>query len=302
VAWSFTNLGRVIEASGDFNGAKQMFREGMALDKEFGDRRALAWASLLMGQTCWALGDYEEAERHYREGERLYRESGDPRGSAWGLDLLGNLQVAQRRYEEAGKFYERAMVILRKEGLNVQNRGWHAYHQGALRFFQGDYAGADKWLRQGLAAFRSVADPLGQATCLTHLGESALERGRLREAEGCFARALELALPIRLMPHVADLLVAVAKLLKSRGDERSALVFLVAALSHPTCRRQTKDKIVLFTTKLESRFTTDEVQDAVQQAKASRLEDLAQAWLSGLHPARAREKARPRAPRRRKKR
>jgi hypothetical protein len=139
---------------------------------------------------------------------------------------------------------------------------------------------ARKWFEKGLTFFEKTDDPLGQVTSLTHLGETALEQGKVARAEKFFTKALRLALPIQLIPHAVDLLVALAKLLKAKNDERSALVFLVAALNHPTCRRQTKDKIVQFATKLEAQFSTDEVQDAVQQAKATRVEDLAQAWLS----------------------
>ncbi len=282
VAWSFTNLGRVIEATGDFNGAKQMFREGMALDKEFGDRRALAWVSLLMGQTCWALGDYEEARRHYADGEKLYQDTADPRGTAWSLDLQGNLAVALRDFEEADRLYDRSQAILQKEGTNPLGQGWHCYHKGTVQFFKGRALPAEKWFKKSFTHFKKIKDPLGQVASLTHLGETVLEKGQMNAAENYFARALELALPIRLIPHVVDLLVALAQLLKARNDERSALVFLVAALNHPTCRRQTKDRIVQFATRLEARFSTDEVQDAVQQAKASRVEELAQTWLAGF--------------------
>ncbi|MGH7739569.1 MAG: tetratricopeptide repeat protein, partial [bacterium] len=292
VAWSFTNLGRVIEATGDFNGAKQMFREGMTLDKEFGDRRALAWVSLLMGETCWALGDYEEAERHYEQGGRLYQETSDPRGLAWSLDLRGNLAVATRDFEKADRLYEQSLQILKKEGLQPLNQGWYHYHKGAVDFFRGHYGPAQRWFQKSMGFFSKIEDPWGQVACLTHLGETTLERKRLTEAEKYLEKALGLALSIRLIPHVVDLMVCLAKLLKARNDERSALIFLVAALSHPTCRRQTKDKIVLFATQLEAQFSTDEVQDAVQQAKASPIEQLAQAWLSGIRGAGSRKKNR----------
>jgi predicted ATPase len=301
VAWSFTNLGRVIEATGDFNGAKQMFREGMALDKEFGDRRAMAWASLLMGQTCWALGEYEEAQRHYDEGGRLYQETEDPRGMAWSLDLKGNLAVAKRDFEQADSFYEQSLLLLKKEGLNLQNQGWYSYHKGTIDFFTGRMGSARKWFEKGLTFFEKTDDPLGQVTSLTHLGETALEQGKVAQAEKFFTKALRLALPIQLIPHAVDLLVALAKLLKAKNDERSALVFLVAALNHPTCRRQTKDKIVQFATKLEAQFSTDEVQDAVQQAKTTTLEELAQAWLS-RSKVKAKPKRKPRAAKTKKKR
>jgi len=93
-------------------------------------------------------------------------------------------------------------------------------------------------------------------------------------------------------------MVALARLLKTRGDERSALVFLAAALDHPTCWNQTKEKIAPFASRLEAKFSAEEVRDAVQQAKLSRIEDLAATWLAHekkgrKKPAKKGPKARP---------
>jgi predicted ATPase/Tfp pilus assembly protein PilF len=280
VSWSFINLGRALEAMGDFNGAKNMYREGLVLDKEFGNRRGQAWSYLLMGEISWAQGEYAEAKKFYEEGRDLYLETGDSRGMAWSWDLEGNLAVAQREYDEADRCYEKSLGILTQEGLSLPNRAWNDYHQGALAFFRNQYPFARRFFEKGRQLFQKLNDPRGQVACLTHLGETFLEEGAPDEAARCFQKALVLGLETKLIPHVVDLVVALAQLLKVRGDERSALVFLMAALNHPTCRRQTKDKIVQFAHRLESKFSTDEVQDAVQQAKLSKIEDLAATWLS----------------------
>jgi predicted ATPase len=280
VSWSFTNLGRTLEAMGDFAGAKNMYREGLVLDKEFGNRRGQAWSYLLMGEISWAQGEYAEAKKFYEEGRALYLETGDSRGVAWSWDMEGNLAVAQREYDEAGRCYEKSLAIVTLEGPSLPNRAWYDYHRGALAFFRGQYPPARRWFGKSLKLFEKLNDPRGQVACLTHLGETLLEEGQKEKAAQYFEKALPLALTAKLTPHVVDLVVALAQLLKVRGDERSALVFLVAALNQPTCRRQTKDKIVQFAHRLESKFSTDEVQDAVQQAKLSKIEDLAATWLS----------------------
>ena len=192
--------------------------------------------------------------------------------------------MALRDFDEADRLYDRSQAILKKEGTNPLSQGWHCYHKGTVQFFKGRALPAEKWFKKSFTHFKKIKDPLGQVASLTHLGETALEKGKLKAAENYFVQALDLALPIRLIPHLVDLLVALAQLLKARNDERSALVFLVAALNHPTCRRQTKDRIVQFATRLEARFSTDEVQDAVQQAKASRVEELAQNLAGGRAP------------------
>jgi hypothetical protein len=68
--------------------------------------------------------------------------------------------------------------------------------------------------------------------------------------------------------------------MKVEGDERQAVSFLMVALSHPTCRRQTKDRAVSFSMALQSHFPAEEVEGARQWAKTTRIEDVVSAWLS----------------------
>ena len=103
--------------------------------------------------------------------------------------------------------------------------------------------------------------------------------------------AFDRVFAFRIIPHLVDAMVALAKYTKALGDERNAFAYLALAIHHATCRRETKDKIVRFAQQLESHLSHQEVQDMVQWAKAAHIEDVAHDWLlsvrrraRGKHP------------------
>ena len=280
VAWSFANLGKEAEVLGDFAGAHQMYQESLALSREMGDRRGMAWVQNLLGWLAWAVGDYKEATEFCQEGLALYRQMGDSRGEAWTLDLLGNLKLAQREDAEAEKLYQLAYGLLSKEGMSPLSQGWYGYHLGTLWAFRQDARRAEAEFLKALGHFEKAKDKLGQAATLIQLGEGACLQKSFSSSRRYFQKALSLCLQARLSPFLADGITGVARLLKAEGDERQAISFLMVALSHPTCRRQTKDRAVAFSLDLQSHFPPQEVEGAAQWAKAARLEDVVAAWLS----------------------
>lgn len=296
MAWSFTNLGRAAEVLGDYDGARQMYKEGMAISRDLGDLRGLAWSANLLGFVDWATGDYAEAQHLFDEGLFLYQEVGDPRGQAWTLDLMGNLKLAQREVQDAENFYLQSYALLGRDGLNAQNKAWHAYHLGTLAVCRRDFKEAQRRFNEGSRNFQRLGDALGRATTLIQLGEIACQQGNLDAGRRSFEEAASIALQSRMIPFLVDLLVGVAQLLKAEGDERQAIGFLMVALSHPTCRRPTKDRVVAFSLELQSHFPPEEVEGAIQWAKAARIEDVVSAWLSSSSrrpsPAAGRKKGR----------
>jgi hypothetical protein len=77
-----------------------------------------------------------------------------------------------------------------------------------------------------------------------------------------------------------DGLIVIARLLRAQGDERQAVSYLLVALKHPTCRQETKDRIVAFSLELQSRFSKEEVEGALQWARTSPIEEVVAAWLA----------------------
>jgi predicted ATPase/predicted negative regulator of RcsB-dependent stress response len=287
IAWSFNSLGHEAFILGDYSGARQMFREGMAISKDLGDSRAVAWAECLLGQVCWAKGEYPEAFKLYDEALALYHHLGDIRGEALIWDLVGNLQLAQKNDHDAEIAYQRAYDLLAGEGLDPQNKAWHQFHQGTLSSFRGDHKQAKSDFLKSLHNFERRREPIGQTVSLIRLGEVACRQKAPAEAHRYFQKAIRLALDSRLFPFLVDGLIGIAQLLKDEGDERQAVSFLLAALNHPTCRQEAKDRIVAFSMELQSHFSSQEVEGAIQWAKASRIEEVAAAWLSSRKGARS---------------
>ncbi len=280
VAWSYSNLGREAEVMGDFPSARQMYRESMAIWRSLGDLRSLAWSTILQGIVDWATGNYASASNFYDEGLFLYREVGDLRGEAWSLDLMGNLKLAQREDQEAEKLYLKAYSLVLKEGVKLQNNAWNDYHLGAVSLYRERFEEAQKRFTSALGCFDRLEDNLGQAASLIHLGELACVKKSFGRAENLFQGAVRLALQAKAKPMLVDALVGVARMLKDQGEEQKAISYLLVAMNHPTCRQQTKDRVVSLSMELKSRFSPQEMEGAVLWAKASSIEEVAASWLA----------------------
>lgn len=291
MSWAFINLGRAAEMLGDYTGARQMYREGLAIAKDMGDLRGLAWADNLLGFTLWATGDYPEAQRHFREGLSLYREIGDHRGQAWTLDLMANVKLAQREPEEAEECYRQSRELILKEGMNVQNKAWDAFHQAALLSFRGAHREALHKLKESNRLFHSIREGLGELTCLLQLGEVSLAMEDTGMAVGFFRKAGTMALKRHLPPFLSDLLVGVAQAVKAQGDEGQALAFLMVALCQSTCRQPTKDRTLVLAKELKSQFSAQEVEGSAQWARSTRIQDVVASWLSAHSKARSKRPA-----------
>jgi predicted ATPase len=280
VGWSFKNLGRVAESVGDYAGARQMYLEGLAISQDIGNRRGLAWANVLLGNLGWATGDFTEGWKRLQEGLAIYREVGDLRGEAWALDLMGNLKLALREDQEAEKLYLMGYSLTMKEGANSQNVAWNYFHLGAVSFFRGQMAEAKGRFLDALGHFQRIGDRLGQAVTFIHLGEIACEEKDYVQAEKKLKHALKLGLEVGSGPVLVDAMAAAGKLLKLQGEESKAISFLMVALSHPTCRQQTKDRMVTLAMELESHFSPQEVEGGFRWAKSVKIEAVAAGWIS----------------------
>ena len=175
--------------------------------------------------------------------------------------------------------------MMQKYDKNPQADGWNVYHMAALSLFRSQTKDAFAGFSDALKIFERLKDVLGQVSSLIHLGEIACGRKDISAAEKYFQKAVKLVLQTQCKPLLADALTGVAQLLEAKGDEKKAISILMVALSHPTCRQQTKDRMVSLIMELQSTFSAQEAQDGFQWAKAVGIEDMAKGWASASSPA-----------------
>jgi tetratricopeptide (TPR) repeat protein len=281
-AMSLTRQGRVAEILGEYDQARDLYGKSLKIFQDLTDLQGMARSKAHLGNVGWSTGDYMEASKFLEEALSLYRVAEDVAGEAWVFDLMGNLRLAMRQDDEAESFYNTAFSLVEGLGVNLENTAWNHYHLGAVAFFREQAPEAKEKFLEALKCFLRLKDRLGQAATHIHLGEIACAQKNTAEAGKNLQKAVRLVVPTHCKPLVADVLAGVAQLLKLQGDERKAISILMVALSHPTCRQQTKDRMVALAASLEARFSPKEAQEGFHWAKTVPLEKMATSWASSI--------------------
>ncbi|GHO99295.1 transcriptional regulator [Reticulibacter mediterranei] len=134
-----------------------LLSQGLALDREVGDKEGMAVTSLLLGSVALKQGDFATARTRIEEALRLYREMGYQEGIAEALALLGKVETARGDLPYASTLYEESIAMARE--LNQRELLAIGLERLApLRAVQGDPAQAARlWglaeaLREALGA------------------------------------------------------------------------------------------------------------------------------------------------------
>jgi ATP/maltotriose-dependent transcriptional regulator MalT len=284
MALGLLKLGRVLELLGQYDRAQETYKGSRDLYEGLNDPLGIARAKAFLGNVGWAKGDYAGASRRLEESLHTFRAAGDKPGSAWVLDMLANLHLAQGKHHEAEKLHRDAYELAREIGENPEGQAWNHYHLAAIDLFRGHGEAAQAGFLSALNLFTGLGDVLGQVAVCTHLGEIACGQKNLAEAERYILQALRLVVPTHCKPLLTDALTSLVRLLKARGEESKAMGILMVVLSHPTCRQQTKDRMVTLSKELQANFSSKELESGFRWAKEFTIEEMAKAWIKVLSP------------------
>ncbi|MGH9277656.1 MAG: CHAT domain-containing protein [Acidimicrobiales bacterium] len=254
-------------ASSDPRGAQALALTALALARQRGDLRAAAIAKRTMGVAAVHLSDSRAAITHLRQAIRLAETAGDPllasqarlslttalthagaiRRALQEADraapVLGGVERAalemQRasilhrlgRLGEAREGYQRALPVIRRSGDTLREARL-LNNRGLFHLDSGDFAGAERDLRQAHGLFLSSGHRLSAAGSLRNLGQVAARRGdvpaalaRIDEADGEF-RAL--GVPLAFPNDRAWLLLSVRLVAEARECVEESVARLAA--------------------------------------------------------------------------
>jgi tetratricopeptide (TPR) repeat protein len=111
------NLGDVTCQRGDFDAARRLFEESLAICREIGSRDGTALATVNLGLLSKEQGDPGGAWTLLQEGLRLYSESRSRFGVAFTLEDIAALCVAQADLEMAARLWGTAEAL--REQMNA---------------------------------------------------------------------------------------------------------------------------------------------------------------------------------------
>ena len=107
------SAGKFACAQGDYVTAQSLIKEGLAIRREQGDRRAIASALANLAAVAREQGNYEEARALCEEAIAIAREIGDFHVVCWTLLSLGYMAELEGDYASAKLLLEEAMTICR---------------------------------------------------------------------------------------------------------------------------------------------------------------------------------------------
>jgi predicted ATPase/transcriptional regulator with XRE-family HTH domain/Tfp pilus assembly protein PilF len=111
IASSLDNMGAVAFTTGDNDTARGLYERSLAIRKEMDDRRATATSLNNLGLVATAQGDYKGARPLLEESQALYRELKDDYGIATSLNNLGLATFREGNHEAALPILKESLAI-----------------------------------------------------------------------------------------------------------------------------------------------------------------------------------------------
>jgi predicted ATPase/DNA-binding XRE family transcriptional regulator len=271
---SITYLGRVMEMTGNYVRALELYLEGLEIATAIGDR----WFKAVCLTLHTAMVGFNHAMvKPEITHERLqsvvadWRLIGDPRLIAFGLDFLSRSAIRLGRYDEARLALEENVALNSSIGF-----GWGlgtAYRGlGIVAQAQGKHQQAVDMFRKSLDTFTDLGGSWWVARVLAEMSRSLFALENDAEAERGLRESLRIANDIHGTPVALEALAGLAILQVKRGNMEYALELLWMVLSHPASFQTTKNRAADLRADLEAQMTSQQVEVALARAQVKALE------------------------------
>lgn len=221
-------LGHLRENDGDITGMLAAHEAAAAAFREVGERWGLSTTLASIADVRSRRGDFATAAELFAESIDLYHQLGLRTGQAYQRIKL----AAIRRHTdgpdaaraELRRFAEDPAALPRDVSHAMLELGQLARHAGDLDEAEHCYLQAWRWQAQS-----PLVAPQYRALVQVAMAQLDLRRGDLPAAGHHVAQALELAVPVRDMPVVAQVAIGAAALTAARGEPGTAAEILGVA-------------------------------------------------------------------------
>jgi predicted ATPase/DNA-binding SARP family transcriptional activator len=274
-------LGFIESFLGDYNEAKSLFHQSLAIGREIGDWFITGVSLSALGYVARSLGEYSDAEKLCLEAIALCREANDRRTEifivnnlAWVANARGDPAEARRWLQEAFAFHQEANdKTLLAESLS---------RLGAAAYLEGAYAEAKQRYLESLEISQETGERLYLAFALIGLGYTTCALGEFEQSGQHLRAALQIAMEIESLQATTDALAGLGRLLAASDPGKiaaeKAVEMLAFVLQHPASTQESKDRAAILLTGLGGRLSPAIAAAAKERGQARDLHSIVEEY------------------------
>ena len=250
-------LGQVLDVTGDYLKALELYLEGVEIAKVIGDRWYTALYQINLNGLVAITHVSNSPENPHEQLQSAVtdcRQIGDPRLIAFGLRMVSQSALSLERYDEARAALEESadlsISIGDRWGLGTAYRGL-----GVVAQAHGEHIQAVKMFQKSLETFTELGGSWWVARVLANKSQSIFELGNVDEAGHIWRDSLRIATENHGTPVALEALAGFASLEAKQGNNEHALELLLIILGHPASFQETKDRASNLQAQLEAKLS-----------------------------------------------
>jgi predicted ATPase len=229
-ARALVHAGALAWRQGDYEPARTLLGESLALQRTLDNSRGVAIALSMLGAVAFSQGEFDASRDFGTQALAIFRELGPPRSIAVELHNLANVARAQSDYESAKPLYAESLALSRQ--LDDRYDVAYCLHGlGLVAHCQGEWERARGYYDECLAIRRALGDQAGMSMALYTLGLLARDQGDYGRAGDCFEESLALRRELGGKRGIALSLYGQGTLAGQQGDEAMARSLLEESLA-----------------------------------------------------------------------
>lgn len=154
-AISLGSIGFIVHEAGDHTQALAYLQQAYDIFESLGNLQGVSMVAYNMGIIYKSLQQTERTRQLYEQSLAIKYRIGDQAGIARRLAVLAEYEIITENFEQAQAYLHESRLICEQLGER-QRLAYTLGIQGLLAYIMTDFAGAQRWLEQGL----SMAQPL----------------------------------------------------------------------------------------------------------------------------------------------
>jgi predicted ATPase/DNA-binding SARP family transcriptional activator/Tfp pilus assembly protein PilF len=228
-------LGVVALRQGDYQKAKGLFKDSLAIWRELGNHWWQGTELNCLAHAARSLGRLEEASQYADEAISQFKQSGNRWGILSVLSAKGAIARELGELEEAAQCYQESLAMSRE----IRYQGGIARSSlglGRVALALGDFNAARQNAHTSLGVYKTIGKMIEISSALTLVGDIHRAQGETHVSEEYFRQALELAIEVGSAPEMLRVMVSLAVLCAKQTKGLLARHLFEYVLGHPALK------------------------------------------------------------------